>query len=615
MAIEKYPKFANTIPGVQATVNDTAITGTSSSSDKKLMLVGTAEGGVPGEVMKFTNYSSAKEELRSGDLLDAIQLAWNPTPDGAYYAGDILALRAQPATKASLVKGPLTFKSELYSSLANQVQVSLTDNLISNTKRLSIIFNEDGVNTTYDNLGSVLELSYDGTLSYASFEITHDATGQANTLVLKAGASASNTNTAATLVLGDTSAQPRIGDLINSINDVDGFVADFFELGNHNIATKYLDVATETALTKTPVVATAIAGDILNATKYDNTISIEFDPFGGVVAEPTDVNATVANGVATISADANTAEVPVENFPATFLAGGSTGISPSSWSNYFKKFSNEDGAYYLVPLTSDQSIHAEANAFVKGQADLANPMRVIVGGEIGESKKESISRAARLNSERAYVIANSVKLTQTDGTTKSFPGYITAAMVAGIASGLPKGTSVTYKFLDIVGTDVTFEIDDLNSLDSSGVISISHVRNSSSTSSFRLTNDISTYAGTGSTSPVDTEMGVGEDSDMFVTSFRQYLDDHLIGEKIAVNSASVIKTKVMSFLDSAITNGLIYAYDSSGISVSTIGGDGSKWAINVDVDISRNIKHVKLGITYDEETLTTATASSTVVTS
>jgi len=614
MAINKYPKFANTIPGVQATVNDTAITGTSSSSDKKLMLIGTSEGGVPGQVMRFTNFSSAAEELRSGDLLDAIQLAWNPSPEGANAAGDILALRAQPATQASLVQGPLTFKSELYSNLANQIQVSLTDNLISGTKRLTIIFNEDNVSTTYDNLGSVLTVAYKGTLGYASMEVTHDNAGNANFLVLKAGASASSANTAGNIILGDASAQVRIGDLINAINDIDGFEADFFEFGNHNIATKYLDVMPETPLSVTPTVATAIAGDILNATQYDNTIAVSFDPFGGIVAEPSDVTAEVKDGIATITATADTSEVSVVNFPSTNLAGGSTGVSPSSWASYFKEFANEEGVYYLVPLTEDQSIHAEANAFVKSQSDLANPMRVIVGGGIAESKKESISRAARLNSDRAYVIGNSVKITQTDGTTKSYPGYLTAAMVAGIASGLPKGSSITYKHLDIVGTDVVFEIDDLNSLDSSGVISVSHIRNSSSASNFRLTNDISTFGGTGSNSPVDTEMGVGEDSDMFVSEFRQYLDDHLIGEKIAVNSASVIKTKVMSFLDTAIVTGLIYAYDSSGISVSTLGGDGSKWNINVDVDISRNIKHVKLGITYDEQTLTTATASSTVVT-
>ena len=611
MAITKYPKYANTIPGVQTTVNDSAITGTSSSSDKKLMLVGTSEGGEPGVVYKFTNYSNAKDVLRSGDLLDAIQLAWNPTPDGTYYAGDILATRAQPATQASLVEGPLTFTSDLYSSLANEIQVSLTDNLITNTKRLNIRFNTDNVNTTYDNLGNVLVLSYSGTFNYASAQVHHDDTGYADTLTLKAGASPSTATVVSTIDLGSSSAQPKLGDLINTINNISGFTADFFSVGNHNIYSYYLDSTDEVPLKTSETTFTALAGDILNAVEYDNTVSVSYDPFGGVVSEPTNVSVNVSNGVATITATAETAEVPVTNFSATNLTGGSTGISPSSWANYFNLFSNEDGAFYIVPLTADQSIQSEANAYVQAQANLANPMRVIVGGGISESKKEAISRAAQLDSDRGYLVANSVQITNaTTGTTASYPAYMAAAMVAGIASGLPKGDSVTYKYLNIVGCDVTFDIDDLNSLDGAGVIAIQHVRNSSSTSSFRITDDVSTYASNGSTSPVDTEMGVGEASDMIVTAANNYIDNNLIGQKVAANSPSTIKTKMLSFLDGAITDGLIYAYDASNVTVTTINQDGSKWQIDMVVDISRNIKHVSLGLVYDQSTLSTSTSTS-----
>ena len=607
MAITSFPKFADSRPSVQATIDDSNITGTSSSSDKKLMLVGEAEGGNPDAVYELSNYNTAKEIFRGGELLNAIQLAWNPTPEGTYYAGNILAIRSQPASTARLTVGPLTFTSILYSKLANDIQVKLSDNSITNTKRLTVLFNNDNVNTVYDNLGSVLDLSYTGNLGYASVEVTHGSNGYADQLILKAGASKDAAQAVATIKLGDSAEAVKIGDLINTINAYAGFNADFFEYGTHNIQTKYMDTLPETQLRKDNSVLTAIAGDILRATANDNVVEVDYDPFGGVVTEPENVKVTVEGNEATVDATAQEDEVPVENFPFTNLDGGSTGVSPSSWGDKFQKFANENGAYYLVPLTDDESIHAEADAFVRDQSDLGNPMRAIVGGDIAESKRQAITRAARLDSARSYVVAQSVQKKQNDGTVLSYPGYMTAAMIGGVASGLPKGASVTYKYLDIIGTDVIFTNDELNELDSAGVISIEHVRNSASTSNFRITDDISTLSG--SESPVDTEMGVGEDSDMFITSFRTYLDNNLIGEKLSINSPSVIKSKVMSFLDEAVNNGLIYDYDSSQISVETINKDGSRLKIVTDVDISRNIKHIQLGVIYDEDTLSTSAST------
>ena len=68
MAVEYYPSAALDRPSTRISVDSSAITGTSSGSDKLVMLVGSATGGQPNTVYKVRNYVQAKEIFRGGEL-------------------------------------------------------------------------------------------------------------------------------------------------------------------------------------------------------------------------------------------------------------------------------------------------------------------------------------------------------------------------------------------------------------------------------------------------------------------------------------------------------------------------------------------------------------------
>src|SRR5699024_9303932 len=106
MAIERFPQKPVERPTTTIVSDTSAISGASTGSDKILMLIGEAEGGQPNQVYRVRNYIQAKKIFRGGELLDAMELAWNPANE-TQGAGDILAMRVENATNATFKQGPV----------------------------------------------------------------------------------------------------------------------------------------------------------------------------------------------------------------------------------------------------------------------------------------------------------------------------------------------------------------------------------------------------------------------------------------------------------------------------------------------------------------------------
>lgn len=610
MAIYLYPSNQNdNIPGISVTINTDSFTGSSSNSEKPLMIVGEADDGVPQTVRTFSSYTQAKQELRGGELLKALELAWQPDSDGTYYAGNIMAMRSQPATQSTLKQGTLTFTSKLYSEKANNILVSLHPNRITNTQRLTISFPEDGVTNTYDNLGNIFSLSYTGNERYAAYKIDADENGFASLLTLYAGDSISTAEPIQKFILGDTSLYVKTNSLINAINQVAGFTATRFSVGNKNVYTKYYHAIDETQLSATPnnQYVYAIEGDILNTVgDYDSYVSINYVP-EGTPEDPTNIKETSISDGVHISLDAMAVTTPIENFETTALSGASVGVSPDSWTNLFNQFTDSydnNGylGYYLIPLTDDAAIQAEATAFANTQARVGNAMRVIVGAGISEPKQQLISRALELDDARANLVGNSAMVKMSDGTTQDMAGYMLAAMVGGLASGVDIGDSITNKTLNLVSLDQNFTTDDINELTGSGVVTIKYLQNRSS-SSFRIVDDVTTS--TRVDEPLEHEMAIGESSDFLVAGIREKLDP-FIGSKINTAYASTLSSYVLEYLSDVKAEGIIMDYDSSSVSVTIVGSTAN---ITATVYPDRTLKKMEIALQYNTETLTSSNTS------
>lgn len=610
MAIYSTPVNQNSnLPGVTVSIDDTDFTGSSSNSVKPLLLIGEADDGLPQQVMEFANYNAAKNVLHGGDLLKAMQLAWSPDVNGDYYAGDILAIRTQPATQATLREGTLTFTSKLWSAKANNILVSLQPNTLTDTQRLVISSPDDGVTKTYDNLGSIFSISYQGGYPYAAYSIDTDENGYAKMLTLYAGNDISTAKVVQTFPLGDNSVYPKTNALINAINSVVGFVATQFPYGNKNIQTKYYHGEEENKLSRNPGdhYINALEGDILNAADFNDYVTISFTPANTPIAPNITNVEPIEDGVQITLDDMETIQ-PVGNFTTTSLSGARVGLSPDSWGDLFQKFASEydiNGylGYYLVPLTDDIAIQMEASAFVNAQSQAGNAMRTIVGGGIDEPKQQLISRAVTLNDDRTALVGSSANVRMGDGTIVDFPAYMIAAMLGGLLSGLDVGQSITNKAVNVVSLDTNFTNDELDELTGSGVIMLTFRRNRSS-SSFRVVDDVTTT--TKVKEPLMHEISVGESSDFLVSDMRERFDEVFIGTKLNTSYAETINAYTQTFFEAEKTAEVILDYDANSITTVIVGDTAT---ITADIYPIRTLKKINFKLAYHSETLTNNSAS------
>lgn len=544
---KKYPLVNMSRPHVDIEYNDDALNNTSGESAKNILLIGSAVAGQPNRIYELNSLSEARSAFQSGELVDACELIWNPANNGTQQGGTVYAIRAEQATNAKLVEGNLTFNSKVYGSVANGISVSMDKDIVTGLNRLHVYYDQVGYNKVYSNIGNVFSLRYKGTHTHAGYKVE---TGDNGATMFHLYADDTDGSTEVAKFDLTSSLYNTLYKLIDAIAKVPGFVVSITGEST-SIDSKYLDKTDNTvdiSSTKdsnTPVIVTAVVGDLLHKIRNDQYVSV--------------------------TADLKTA-FP-EPFEKTSLSGAEDGEIPVSWAEMFTQARQCD-VYYIVPLTDMENVHAELKEFLKEQDDEGYSYRAFVGGGYNESPQDSISRALALNDPRIALVANSGTYGSLDGTVHHVKGYMMSAYVAGIASSLPIGDSTTNKRLDaILSLDEVFTGDDLDLLDRNGVIAIEYLNNRISGSSYRVVEDVTTY--TSQTDAVKQSVSLGEVVDFLLDELRIDLEDNYIGQSLRVSSASLLKSGVESFLDKKVSSGLIISYDETSISTSIVGNVAS----------------------------------------
>lgn len=560
--------YNNTRPRTQVFLDASSLGSANVLSEKPLVLIGSANGGQPGVALEFTNFAQARDTFRSGELLDAIEMAWNPSPKVGG-AGKIFAIRTDAATQATLVSGALTFTSLLYGADANGIQVEYLNDTVSNSKMLNVYFTAESYQATYDNIGNIFTVQYKGSDVYASVEVDVDATSHlATTLTLKAGADVGSATLVKTYQLG-TGLYNDVNVLVNDINNIPDWSASMNTLGgNHNVTTDQLDVLAAVQC-NTAVTVKAVGADLINAIAGDQYIT-----------------ATV-----------NRASAMPATIALTSLSGATTGVPPASWSNFFDAIPDL-GAYYLVPLTEDTAIQGELSQFLRDESTNGDQLRSFVGAGFKETIDQLKARQMNLRNARVSLVGNSGTRRMSDGRVYNFPAYMLAALVGGVASGLPVGEPLTYKHLNIDALDTRFTGDQLDQLDASGVIMVEFIRTRQD-AYFRIVSDPTTY--NVASEPVQNRVSLGEVSDFLTTELRAILDEEFIGTRVGSTSASILKNRVESFLDTQKkVNGLIVDYNPDDVQVIITGNSAR---INFTVQPTQGLDYINVYITYQDDQL------------
>lgn len=585
MAVEPFPRRPITRPHTSIEVDSSGIGGSAGSSEKVLCLIGQAEGGTPNEVVKLRNYAQAKRYFRSGELLDAIELAWGSNP--TYTAGKILAMRIEDAKPASVEAGGLKITSQVHGNVANNIQVGLEKNTLSDSLRLRLVFQEDRVNEVYDNIGNIFTIKYTGDQESATFSVEHDEeTQKASRLVLKVADQEVKSYDLTSGAYDYTNA------IITDINQLPDFEAKLSPFGDKNLESNELDKVTDVDVKDKAVYVKAVFGDLQKQTAYNSLVTFEQLTTEGQV--PSDV--VVEPGEESAEVTATSPIQTIEPFELTKLQGGTNGEPPASWADKLDKFAHE-GGYYIVPLSAKQSVHAEVSAFVKERSDSGEPMRAIVGGGFNESKEQLFGRQASLSNPRVSLVANSGTFVMDDGRKNHVPAYMVAVALGGLASGLEIGESITFKPLRVSSLDQVYESIDLDELNENGIISIEFVRNRTNTF-FRIVDDVTTF--NDKTDPVKAEMAVGEANDFLVTELKIQLEDQFIGTRTINTSASIIKDFIQSYLGRKKRDNEIQDFPAEDVQVIV---EGNEARISMTVYPIRSFKKISVSLVYKQQTL------------
>ena len=538
-----------TIPGAYSTIDTSAMATKGNAADAKVIaLLGECDGGEPGAVQFFTEPTAARRALKSGILLKACEKAWNPvskTKEGVKLGGAnmIACIRTNQATKSELkifpssggVKPQLVFESKDWGeNTAHQIKIQ--DGSLNNTKKLTVYDQLNGTYETFDNIGNAFTINYTGPEAYAELNIYLDGSN-AMYFQTKVGENAETAQEDVAIRLDNTKFR-SMKYLITELQSYENYVVSATNQYNMRLKVTDLDIVKKASIKlgeeSHAFRVTGVFADMESVLRLNSQLVqlVEFDKTLGDVA----------------------------NFDYTYLTGGTNGTSPASWVKYFDALSNFD-IFYIVPLVSDVSIHAELAAHIEEMSgNLGRERRGIVGGENTETVIESVQRARNLSTSRMQVVHGGFYDINSYNELELYPPYILAAQHAGRAAFLEDGEPATHDVYRMSAPEYKLERNEITQLLQGGVLAFEFVlgKNGSAQSYVRLVQDLTTD--TSATDTVHTERATGALADSINKEIREALDGMLTGKRVAKADLTSAKNRVVSILQDRQRRGHVVAF-------------------------------------------------------
>ena len=407
-------------PAVATAINDNALLNSNPSTPFVLALVGPCTKGQPNTALSFSGPTQAAAALGTGDLVDAIVRAFNPSQD-VQGPATIIAIRVNPALQSSLslvdvsAAPVVNLTSTDYGALTNGLMASVASGSVQG-KMLSVGI-AGGAQYVQDNVyQSAFTIQYSGGQTTATMSVSN------STVTLSAPAG----TPVATIAL---SAFPTVAQLVANINTVAGFAASVISGSANSPALNGLDTVTNQDVKTAPYTATATLQAIVN---WFN---------GG--GQPL-VTATRPASVGTLPA----------NLGNTFLTGGTDGSTTNTqWSNAFTVLQGVD-CQWVTPVSGSASIIAMAEAHVIYMSTTGRKeRRAVCGMALSTSDATAIAESAIIGSDRVGLVHIGGYDFNAAGVLTLYAPYIVAAMVAGGFAGSSPGTPMTNKRLNLQGLE------------------------------------------------------------------------------------------------------------------------------------------------------------------
>jgi len=459
-------------PATMSVVDDSAMYNKNLSVGNVLAIIGRADGGEPNKALAFGSAAEAKAILKGGDLLTAIEKAFDPSAETVGPA-TVIAVRVNPATQSSLAlksaaaADVINLTSTDYGQRANQIKVKVEAGTNKGFKLTSQ--NGNDYYSADDVYRDAFSVVYGGAESTATITIT----GTSVVLAAPAG------TPVATI---DLNSFPTIQQLVDRINVVSGFLASVLDGNGEQEALNGLDYVTAQSV-KTSY---TVAGNLQAVVDWFNGIGEGF------------VNAARVAGVGAVPAAVNW----------TYLSGGSDGVvTNSEWQAAYTTLQAED-VQWVVPLSSSSAIHAMNDTHCAYMSNIARmERRGIVGGASGATDDAAIAAAKALNSDRSSYTHLGYYDYDANGNLKLFEPYFMAALLAGAFSGVNPGTALTNKSIKVRGLERKLRNPtDTDKLIKGGVLCVEDKPNG-----YRVVKSITTWLNNNNYNRVEISTGVALD--------------------------------------------------------------------------------------------------------
>lgn len=477
-------------PTVASVVDDSALANRNLSVGNVVALVGRSEGGQPATALRFGSPSQAAEVLRSGELLDAVVKAFDPSAQTGGPA-EVIAVRVNPAVRASLdllnasSAAVVSLVATDYGLWTNQIKVKVEAASTAGRKLTTQVGNDY---FSEDNVGRrALQVQYTG--AQASAQLTINGT----TLTLAAP-------TGTTVATVDLATYPTVQQVVDRINAVSGFVASVLDGNGATPSLQGLDFVTAQDVKTAPYVVRA---DLQAIVDWFNS---------------------VGEGFVTATRPANVGTLPAV-LPFTYLAGGSDGsVTNTEWAAAFTALQSVD-VQWVVPISSDASIHAMADSHVAFMSTAGRmERRAIVGTAAGTTDAAAVDAAKALNSDRTSLVHLGYYDFDATGRLVLRPPYMLAALLAGMFSGVNPGTALTNKTIKVRGLERKLRNPtDTDVLINGGVLAVEDTPQG-----YKVVKSISTWLTNDNYNRVEVSTGVALD---FVARNVRLALDVLRGEK------------------------------------------------------------------------------------
>lgn len=410
------------------------------------VIMGQCTGGKPATLLQFNTVAEAVIALRTGPLMEAVRLAFNPGND--LVPQKLFAMRVNVAIQSLLdleesANGMILLKSLDYGLWTNQIKVTVVTGT-NYGKKITIAY-QSQIPEVFDD---VRRQSFIIEYTDAACTMTIVNNSGTQTLVTSAGGLSINLND-----------YPTIGELVAYINDQTDFTCSAIS-GQENAATLELDgVDTQDIYT--------------SAYTAESTMEAIID--------------VVNSGSAYVSAAASNGAIDrgiPDNLAETYMTGGSEGsYEAAQWTAALLQLEAENVQFVASP-DAETTVHASIKAHclamssVTGRKErqflLGAPWKTsVVATEITSAK----SAAGTLNSKYGMYAFNGGTQYDVNGNLANYGGSFAGCMLLGMACATAINMPLTFKTMNFVELEWKLSDSQLEDLIENGVCPINYNNN------------------------------------------------------------------------------------------------------------------------------------------